>query len=325
MTTISAIVPLHNKRPHIERALRSIANQTVPVSEVIVIDDASTDGGMEIVDKFAAAHPSIPLRTLRREEPGPGGYAARNLGIEQSSSEWIGFLDADDEWEPDFVKTVLAQVAHYGPGHGVVFGARIIVGHRPEPYVETAHGADPDAAVFDFDSFVTLWQSLGRCPVWTSATAMRRDDLMAAGLFPACRCRRGGDKDTWIRVIERTRAIAIPNVVATYHNDVVNQVTKKVPQNQSHCMIPTLEAMLDRHQGETRKTLEWLINNEITEYAIRSLGRAPLSREAFKGFRVGRARGRYAALTLVALSPRFVQNGLAQLRSWLAKNVVRRS
>lgn len=317
-------MPLHNKRPHIERALRSIANQTVPVNEIVVIDDASSDGGMELVESFAAAHPALPVKCLRRDEPGPGGYAARNLGIEHAASEWIGFLDADDEWDPVFVETVLKQAASFGPDHGVVFGARLIVGHKSEPYRESANGDQAGVTAYSFDEFVSLWRSIGRCPVWTSATAMRTADLKEAGLFPACRCRRGGDKDTWIRVIERTKAIAVPTVIATYHNDVVNQVTKKVAQNQSHCMVPTLEQMLDRHQGATRTNLEWLINHEIMEYAIRSLGKAPLRREAFKGFRVDRARLSYAALTTIAMSPPALQNALATARTWTARNILGR-
>ena len=104
----------------------------------------------------------------------------------------------------------------------------------------------------------------------------------------------------------------------------MNQVTKKVAQNQSHCMVPTLEQMLERHHGATRANLEWLINHEIMQYAIRSLGKAPLSRDAFKGFRVNRARLSYAALTTIALSPPPLQNALATARTWAARNILGR-
>ncbi len=323
MTSIAAIVPLHNKRPHIERALQSIIDQTRAVDELIVIDDASTDGGMDVVRAFMNSHPSAPITCLTRDQPGPGGYAARNLGIESANSEWIAFLDADDEWEPVFLETIARTAEQYGEQHGVIFGSRTIVGLGPKPFLETSHKVTDATVTLDFAEFLELWRALGRCPVWTSATAIRTEDLKAAELFPACRCKRGGDKDTWARVMERTKAVAVPEVVASYHNEVVNQVTKLVSQNQSHCMIPTLEGMLARHAGETRRNLEWLINHEITMYAVRSLGRARLSANLFKGYRVGRAPFTYAGLMLLSVSPQFVQNGLGSLKAWLAARMRR--
>lgn len=318
MTTIAAVVPLHNKRPHIERALTSILRQSVPVDECIVIDDASTDDGMTVVEAFKEKHPDFPIVCLKRETPGPGGYAARNLGIEQARSEWIGFLDADDEWSPNFVESVLRAASEHGSSYGAIFGSRLISGIRDEPFLESSDGQARSVRQLDFDQFLGLWKQLRRCPVWTSATAMRRDDLIAAGLFPACRCKRGGDKDTWIRVIEKTNALALPEVVATYHNDVVNQVTRLVPQNQAHCMIQTLDEMAARHKGETRNRLEWLINHEITMYAARSIGRARLASGVFTGFRVAKSPLIYVALRVASALPMWAQTGLASGRSILA-------
>lgn len=319
MTTLAAIVPLHNKRPHIERALASILNQTAPVDELIVIDDASSDGGMEVVEQFHSAHPELPILTLRRTEPGPGGYAARNLGIETAKSEWMGFLDADDEWAPGFVETVKTAANEFGPNYGVVFGARRIIGRRTEPYLETSHTNVDGVTALDFAAFMQLWRDLGRCPVWTSATAIRKTDLLAAGVFPACRCKRGGDKDTWARVIEITGALAAPNEVATYHDAAVNQVTKMVPQNQSHCMVPTLTGMLDRHPGPTRENIEWLINHEITMSAVRSLGKAQIGSGMLKGYRTARAPFTYLALAALSLTPRPAQKGLGAMKQWLVQ------
>ncbi|TVV73605.1 glycosyltransferase family 2 protein, partial [Sphingomonas solaris] len=96
----AVVVPLHDKGRHIERALRSIAAQTLAPAEIIVIDDASTDDGPGIV----AAFPGV--RLLRRSEPGPGGYAARNLGMREAAAPWIAFLDADDAWAPEHLATL---------------------------------------------------------------------------------------------------------------------------------------------------------------------------------------------------------------------------
>jgi len=104
MTTpsISVIVPAYNAADTILEALDSILRQTVLPSEVIVIDDVSSDNTADVVEgyiaeKQAAASPSIKL--IQQEQNG-GPAAARNAGIAASSGEWVAFLDGDDVWLP---------------------------------------------------------------------------------------------------------------------------------------------------------------------------------------------------------------------------------
>src|SRR5262245_35254253 len=102
MTRFAVVVPLYNKRPHIARTLDSIFAQTEAPAEIFVVDDASTDGGLDEVVRLSDAR----LKILRRSEPGPGGYAARNMAVLRAQSDWIAFLDADDAWAPDHLATV---------------------------------------------------------------------------------------------------------------------------------------------------------------------------------------------------------------------------
>lgn len=93
MNTITLIVPAYNEGPFIDRAIQSIRNQTVPFDQVILIDDHSTDGTRE---KIIAQTDFI-----RIEHPDNRGVsAARNSGLEQATSDWVTFLDADDELLP---------------------------------------------------------------------------------------------------------------------------------------------------------------------------------------------------------------------------------
>jgi len=90
----SVVIPVHNKAPHVARSIQSVLDQTYKNFEMIIINDASTDDSMDEVSKFDDPR----IRVFQRNEPGPGGYAARNLGIEKANAEWIAFLDADDVW-----------------------------------------------------------------------------------------------------------------------------------------------------------------------------------------------------------------------------------
>src|SRR5699024_12061080 len=99
MFMFSVIIPVHNKLPHLDRSIYSVLNQTYSNFELLLIDDASTDGSSEKIAEYEDSR----IRRFRRDSPGPGGYAARNLGIKEAKYEWIAFLDADDEWKNEYL------------------------------------------------------------------------------------------------------------------------------------------------------------------------------------------------------------------------------
>ncbi|MER5961091.1 glycosyltransferase family 2 protein [Streptomyces sp. NPDC002057] len=110
---VSVVVPMYNDRPTIDLCLRSIAEQTYPHIEVIVVDDASTDGCADI----AATHPVQLVRV--RENGGPG--SSRNEGVRRSRGEIVFFLDADLTMHPEAVAQSVALFDE-NPTYGAVFG-----------------------------------------------------------------------------------------------------------------------------------------------------------------------------------------------------------
>jgi glycosyltransferase involved in cell wall biosynthesis len=112
---ISVVIPLYNKGRYIKRALDSVFAQTFQDFDVFVIDDGSTDDGPEIVRRY----PDFRLRIIHQENAGPG--AARNRGIRESHASYVAFLDADDEWLPEFLENRLEKMKKY-PKCDVVIG-----------------------------------------------------------------------------------------------------------------------------------------------------------------------------------------------------------
>ena len=104
---VSAIVATYNRADEISRAIESILTQTYENLEVIVVDDGSTDGTLEVLQKFGRR-----LRVLRQRNAGPS--AARNRGISQARGEIISFLDSDDIWLPEKIARQVATLAKAG-------------------------------------------------------------------------------------------------------------------------------------------------------------------------------------------------------------------
>ena len=165
----------------------------------------------------------------------------------------------------------------------------------------------------DFTGLLENWLTDGDCPIWTSAVTIRRDVLLEAGLFPEDRCRRGGDKDTWLRVMRRTAALCDPRPHAIYRRDSVNMVTERGVTNFSHCIRPTVEGLMEgAPAGEVRR-LKRLWNLEAYLYARRAAVRGHFSSAALEGFYADVDPLRYLALRLFRLS--LVRRGMTLARS----------
>ncbi|MDP2851221.1 MAG: glycosyltransferase [Sulfuricurvum sp.] len=102
---ISIIIPLYNGERFIAQTLESVLAQTYRNIEVIVVDDASTDGGCDIVRRYGADDSRVNLILSETNFGGPA--RPRNIGIENAKGEFIAFVDADDVWKPHKLQTQL--------------------------------------------------------------------------------------------------------------------------------------------------------------------------------------------------------------------------
>ena len=94
---VSVVIPTHNRRERLVRAIASVKRQTWPDVEIIVVDDGSNDGTFDCLKAMAVG--DCVLRVIRNEVP-RGAAGARNQGIAAASGRWVAFLDDDDLWLP---------------------------------------------------------------------------------------------------------------------------------------------------------------------------------------------------------------------------------
>ena len=117
---ISVIMPVRGSGLYLADALRSLTVQSVPIAELIVIDDGMDDTAKNTLSACAGPKPII------LQGGGNGPAAARNVGLAAATGEFIGFLDDDDAWPRDKLTVQLARLAE----HADEFGGR-----RPEHLV----------------------------------------------------------------------------------------------------------------------------------------------------------------------------------------------
>jgi glycosyltransferase involved in cell wall biosynthesis len=124
---IAVVIPAHNAEPFLDETLESVWAQSAPPSEVIVVDDGSTDRTAAIARRH---------RVIVLTQPNIGPSEARNAGIRHTAQPWIALLDADDVWSPDKLETQW-QAIKASPDVGAVFSDFIefdAVGSEGTPY-----------------------------------------------------------------------------------------------------------------------------------------------------------------------------------------------
>ena len=106
---VTVIMPSHNSERFIEESIDSVINQTFEEWELIVIDDASTDGTLELLEEHRRKDERIRIVP---QEKNQGPAHARNVGLSQARGDFVAFLDSDDVWHPHKTAKQIAAM-HY--------------------------------------------------------------------------------------------------------------------------------------------------------------------------------------------------------------------
>ncbi len=148
---VSIIIPCYNSERWVAEAVQSALDQTYPHIEVIVIDDGSTDGSVEVLKSFGDC---IYWET----GPNRGACAARNRGTELAKGEYLQFLDADDFLLADSVDLLMAKLAEYSCQAAV--GLVLRFQSKTKPTVQAL--GDPDSSQTYSGNQYIIWKNLGR-------------------------------------------------------------------------------------------------------------------------------------------------------------------
>jgi glycosyltransferase involved in cell wall biosynthesis len=200
---ISIIIPNYNNGHFVKNAIESALNQRYRDFEVIVVDDGSTDNSRDVVASFGDR-----VRYIWQENRGLGG--ARNTGIRAAKGKLVGFLDADDEWLPTFLETMVA-LADQHPEAAIYYCSAQAMDVNRHELPQTFGGPVRPPEM--------MYQTLLRANFLIPSTILiRRSVVIEVGLFEqALRSMHGcEDWDLWLRLAPKYTFVGTPAILVRY-------------------------------------------------------------------------------------------------------------
>jgi ubiquinone/menaquinone biosynthesis C-methylase UbiE len=226
--TLSVVIPLYNKEAAIECTLKSVLHQTREPDEVIIVDDGSTDASSAAVEHVLQSEQTrIPVRLIRQANQGVS--AARNRGAEESRSEYIAFLDADDEWLPDCAAE-LEKLARAFPAATVL---TVLCARNSPAGVLPLPTALPHGFFGELPRPLETYRK-GYGIIQSSSVAIRRDAWRKLGGFPVG-AQRGEDISSWLKLMIAERFAHSGRPLSVWHDEYSGAAAREgVPHHFSY-------------------------------------------------------------------------------------------
>ena len=199
MSLVSIITPLYNSELYIDRTIQSLLKQTYKNWELFIIDDCSSDNGLQIAKYYSSRDSRI---NILQNNINMGAAVTRNNGIEASNGKYIAFLDSDDQWHPDKLSVQVQFMEQNKVGFTYTF-----YNHINEEGEEIYVGDNLPKKV-DYES--TMKNNKIGC-----LTAIYNVHMFGKTYMKDIRKRQ--DYTLWLQLLKKTEyAYCVPKVLATY-------------------------------------------------------------------------------------------------------------
>ena len=256
-TFISVVISLYNKEKYIARCVSSVLSQDYPNFEVVVVDDGSTDGSLEVVKTIR----DPKIKVIHKQNGGES--SARNLGIKEAQGEIIAFLDADDCWLEGFLSKIISLVEEFP--EAMVYATAVYNNNGKRftyPHLDKLFKKDWKGFISPMDLFFR------GIPFNSSSIAIRKSVFLMAGFFDE-EMKIGGDINMWMRL-----SLLVPIVYShTYLSEVfVNAENRsnyeKSPLTGSYLINKSIRDVRGKKQNLSEFTIKTIeqIEKKQTEY-----------------------------------------------------------
>jgi glycosyltransferase involved in cell wall biosynthesis len=230
MPKVSVIIPTHNRAEFIRLAIASVLNQTFQDFEIVIIDDASKDHTQEVIANFNDARIKVIHNQISK-----GAAGARNIGLINTSCEYIAFLDDDDEWLPEKLKIQTCLLDNSPPEVGGIYTYSFI---KEKVSGRVLSIWDYEIKEFSKENVIT-----------TSSVLLRRECFERCGLFDE-NMPTGSDYDMWIRISEKFSFEIIKDALVNYY---IHENRLSINYGKK---IRGLEILFEKHNNLFKKDLK---------------------------------------------------------------------
>lgn len=238
---VSVIIPTFNRALMLERAIESVLRQTVQCSELIIIDDGSTDNTQELLKKLSISD-KIPFRVYHQNNSGPA--AARNFGIRNSEFPFIAFLDSDDHWHK---RKLEKQYQHLSTR------SEYQISHTREKWLRRGLHLNQKKKHIPRNGDI-FGHCLQLCAVGMSTVMMKREMFDQVGLFDtSLRCCE--DYDLWLRISCRYPFLLIDEPLTVKEGGREDQVSSQYRLGMDQMRIYSLRKLLDTDMLDSHRHL----------------------------------------------------------------------
>ena len=247
---ISVVIPTYNRRQTIGRSIDSVLNQTLFPSEIIVVDDGSTDG---TCDYIQSNFPSIKLL----HQPNKGVSAARNKGIRYADTNWIALLDSDDEWFPQKLEK---QVMTLSQSPDIKFC------HTEEIWIRNGVRVNQMKKHQKYGGHI-FYKCLDMCRISPSSVLFHQSILDDVGYFDkdlkVCE-----DYDLWLRITAKFPVLYIDESLIKKYGGHEDQLSRVKDGIESHRIKVLEKLIMQKFTSVQRNAMLKTLIEKLTIFSI---------------------------------------------------------
>lgn len=223
MVDVSVVIATYNRAQQVREAIDSVLAQTVPVREIIVVDDGSKDNTREQLLAYGD-------RVRPFFQANGGASAARNLAMRNARGEWIAFLDDDDVWLPTKIEKQM-ELANQNPKLGLVYCSDYAVDEQLRVLYARKAAEDNRGDVFD--------KLLTKNFIFTSCVIARRDSIEQAG-YMDLEFKFAQDWDLWLKILADRPADFVEEPLVLYRQSASGCLTRDMKAEDRLCEMQTI-------------------------------------------------------------------------------------
>ena len=241
------IMPLYNKAAYVEKAIRSVLEQTYPHYELIVVNDGSKDDSAVIGERLLKDIPNA--RLINQENAGVA--VARNNGVAQAKEDYVCFLDADDWWDVSFLQEMQQFIKDY-PEAGI-WGTNYWYVKKGKTHVAVP-------CETGYINYPKLYVKTSVMPLTSISVCIKKDIFNELGGFPKG-IKLGEDFLLWSKIALHHKVAFLNKAIAYYNNDIPASLraTRNVHEPEYHMLFKMqyLESEVETENSVIENKEDW--------------------------------------------------------------------